>query len=102
MRNKFDVTVRDLDSGLVEQFKKLGADSGQGHHIAHKAHFFDMKTNSPKHLKNAGGAYYISGLVELVPTTAHVQRYIKIVLEKSILSRYQLRLQLIVLVNLHY
>ncbi len=27
LRNKFDVTVRDLDSGLVEQFKKLGAKS---------------------------------------------------------------------------
>ena len=27
LRNKFDVTVRDLDSGLVEKFKKLGAKS---------------------------------------------------------------------------
>ena len=38
-----------------------------------------------KHLKKAGGAYYISGLIEIVPTTAHVERYIKIVMEKSIL-----------------
>ena len=37
------------------------------------------------HLEAVGGAYYISGLVELVPTTAHVARYIKIVMEKSIL-----------------
>ena len=37
------------------------------------------------HLKKAGGAYYVSGLIELVPTTAHVERYIKIVLEKAIL-----------------
>ena len=27
LRNKFDVTVRDLDSNLVEKFKKLGAKS---------------------------------------------------------------------------
>ena len=36
-------------------------------------------------IENVGGAFYISGLVELVPTTAHVVRYIKIVMEKSIL-----------------
>ena len=36
-------------------------------------------------LETVGGAYYISGLVELVPTTAHIVRYIKIVIEKSIL-----------------
>ena len=36
-------------------------------------------------LEAVGGAFYISGLVELVPTTAHVARYIKIVMEKSIL-----------------
>ena len=36
-------------------------------------------------LEVVGGAFYISGLVELVPTTAHVARYIKIVKEKSIL-----------------
>tara|TARA_Y100001970_G_scaffold63029_1_gene80597 strand:+ start:4348 stop:5706 length:1359 start_codon:yes stop_codon:yes gene_type:complete len=38
-----------------------------------------------KHLKKSGGVYYISGLIEIVPTTAHVERYIKIVMEKSIL-----------------
>ena len=38
-----------------------------------------------KHLKQSGGAYYISGLIEVVPTTAHVERYVKIVMEKSIL-----------------
>ncbi len=38
-----------------------------------------------KHLKKSGGGYYISGLIEIVPTTAHVERYIKIVLEKSVL-----------------
>ena len=38
-----------------------------------------------KHLKKSGGAYYISGLIEVVPTTAHVERYVKIVMEKSIL-----------------
>ena len=36
-------------------------------------------------IETVGGAFYISGLVELVPTTAHVVRYIKIVMEKSIL-----------------
>ncbi len=36
-------------------------------------------------IETVGGAFYISGLVELVPTTAHVLRYIKIVMEKSIL-----------------
>ncbi|MEL0174336.1 MAG: replicative DNA helicase [bacterium] len=36
-------------------------------------------------IEAVGGAFYISGLVELVPTTAHVARYIKIVMEKSIL-----------------
>ena len=29
LRNKFDVTVRDLDGNLVEQFKKLGAKSAE-------------------------------------------------------------------------
>ena len=29
LRNKFDVTVRDLDGALVEQFKKLGAKSAE-------------------------------------------------------------------------
>ena len=36
-------------------------------------------------IEAVGGAFYISGLVELVPTTAHVARYIKIVMEKFIL-----------------
>ena len=36
-------------------------------------------------LKGVGGAYYISGLAESVPTTANVEHYSKIVLEKSIL-----------------
>ena len=36
-------------------------------------------------LETVGGAFYISGLVDLVPTTAHVARYIKIVIEKAIL-----------------
>ena len=44
----------------------------------------DMLTKS-KHLKKSGGAYYVSGLIEVVPTTAHAERYIKIVMEKSIL-----------------
>ena len=35
-------------------------------------------------IKDVGGAFYISGLVELVPTTAHVA-LIKIVMEKAIL-----------------
>ena len=34
-------------------------------------------------LETVGGAFYISGLVDLVPTTAHVARYIKIVMEKD-------------------
>ena len=36
-------------------------------------------------LKGVGGAYYISGLAESVPTTANIEHYSKIVLEKSIL-----------------
>ena len=36
-------------------------------------------------LETVGGAFYISGLVDLVPTTAHVARYVKIVIEKAIL-----------------
>ncbi|MEC7850365.1 MAG: replicative DNA helicase, partial [Candidatus Neomarinimicrobiota bacterium] len=38
-----------------------------------------------KDLDKVGGAYYISGLIEVVPTTAHIDRYIKIVIEKSVL-----------------
>ena len=44
----------------------------------------DLLTKS-KDLDKVGGAYYLSGLIEVVPTTAHVDRYIKIVIEKSIL-----------------
>ena len=44
----------------------------------------DLLTKS-KDLDKVGGAYYISGLIEVVPTTAHVDRYIKIVLEKYVL-----------------
>ena len=44
----------------------------------------DSLTKS-KDLDKVGGAYYISGLIEVVPTTAHVDRYIKIVIEKSVL-----------------
>ena len=40
-----------------------------------------------KQLKNVGGAYYITGLVESVPTVANVERYSKIVLEKTLLRR---------------
>ena len=40
-----------------------------------------------KELEQVGGAYYITGLVESVPTTAHVERYAKIVLEKSLLRK---------------
>ena len=38
-----------------------------------------------KDLENVGGAYYITGLVESVPTTANVEHYAKIVLEKAML-----------------
>jgi len=38
-------------------------------------------------LEKVGGAYYVTGLVEAVPTAAHIERYIKIVMEKSILRR---------------
>ena len=40
-----------------------------------------------KELDSVGGTYYITGLVESVPTTAHVERYSKIVLEKALLRR---------------
>ena len=38
-----------------------------------------------KELKSVGGGYYITGLSESVPTTANVEHYAKIVLEKYIL-----------------
>jgi len=40
-----------------------------------------------KELEEVGGSYFISGLVDLVPTTAHIDRYVKIVIEKSILRQ---------------
>ncbi len=40
-----------------------------------------------KQLEAVGGAYYITGLVESVPTVANVERYAKIVLEKALLRR---------------
>lgn len=40
-----------------------------------------------KQLKAVGGAYYITGLMESVPTVANVERYAKIVLEKALLRR---------------
>lgn len=40
-----------------------------------------------KELDSVGGAYYITGLVESVPTAAHVERYAKIVLEKALLRK---------------
>jgi|TARA_B100000809_G_scaffold41472_1_gene36121 replicative DNA helicase len=40
-----------------------------------------------KELEKVGGAYYVTGLVESVPTAAHAERYAKIVLEKALLRR---------------
>lgn len=40
-----------------------------------------------KELESVGGAYYITGLVETVPTTANVEHYAKIVLEKHLLRK---------------
>ena len=40
-----------------------------------------------KELETVGGTYYITGLVESVPTAAHAERYAKIVLEKALLRR---------------
>tara|TARA_B100000003_G_scaffold194782_1_gene196312 strand:+ start:2814 stop:4163 length:1350 start_codon:yes stop_codon:yes gene_type:complete len=40
-----------------------------------------------KDLDAVGGTYYITGLVESVPTTAHAERYAKIVLEKALLRK---------------
>ena len=38
-----------------------------------------------KVLENVGGAYFITGLVDVVPTAAHVEQYSKIVMEKALL-----------------
>jgi len=40
-----------------------------------------------KELEGVGGAYYVTGLVESVPTAAHIERYAKIVLEKALLRK---------------
>lgn len=40
-----------------------------------------------KQLDKAGGAYYVTGLVESTPSSANVEYYAKIVLEKSILRK---------------
>ena len=40
-----------------------------------------------KELKGVGGAYYVTGLAESVPTTANVEHYAKIILEKHLLRR---------------
>jgi|TARA_B110000967_G_scaffold80854_1_gene83595 replicative DNA helicase len=38
-------------------------------------------------LESVGGSYFITGLVEAVPTAAHVERYSKIVTEKALLRK---------------
>jgi len=45
------------------------------------------KLKKNKELETVGGAYYITGLVEAVPTTANVESYAKIVLEKALLRQ---------------
>jgi replicative DNA helicase len=40
-----------------------------------------------KELESVGGTYFVTGLVESVPTAAHVERYSKIVMEKALLRR---------------
>ena len=40
-----------------------------------------------KEIEGVGGAYYITGLVEAVPTAANVETYAKIVLEKAVLRK---------------
>ena len=45
------------------------------------------KLKKNKELESVGGAYYITGLVEAVPTTANVESYAKIVLEKALLRQ---------------
>ncbi|MFQ6606026.1 MAG: DnaB-like helicase N-terminal domain-containing protein, partial [Fidelibacterota bacterium] len=40
-----------------------------------------------KELERVGGAYYITGLVESVPTVANVENYARIVLEKALLRQ---------------
>ena len=43
------------------------------------------KLKKNKQIDNVGGAYFITGLVESVPTTANIESYAKIVLEKFML-----------------
>ena len=45
------------------------------------------KLKKSKDLESVGGAYYVTGLVEAVPTTANVESYAKIVLEKALLRQ---------------
>jgi replicative DNA helicase len=45
------------------------------------------KLKKNKEIEDVGGAYYITGLVEAVPTTANVESYAKIVLEKALLRQ---------------
>ncbi|NOZ03685.1 MAG: replicative DNA helicase, partial [FCB group bacterium] len=40
-----------------------------------------------KELEAVGGAYYITGLMETVPTVANIEGYAKIVLEKALLRQ---------------
>ncbi len=40
-----------------------------------------------KELENVGGAYYVTGLVETVPSVSNVENYAKIVLEKAMLRQ---------------
>ena len=44
-----------------------------------------IKLKKNKQIDNVGGAYFITGLVESVPTAANVESYAKIVLEKFML-----------------
>lgn len=45
------------------------------------------KLKKNKILDSVGGAYFLTGLVESIPTTANVESYAKIVLEKSLLRQ---------------
>lgn len=40
-----------------------------------------------KELKDCGGAYYITGLIETVPTTANIKSYVKIVKDKAVIRK---------------
>ena len=45
------------------------------------------KLKKNKALESVGGAYYITGLVDAVPTASNVESYAKIVLEKALLRK---------------